>query len=109
MDRERNPQGTVSLIGKAPDLKSDVAHSRIAGSSPAPSASFGALAERPIAPVSKTGLPQGNVGSNPTRSASLDSWVSGLNHLLGKQTNRKVPRVRLSHYPPVLWSRGREA
>src|SRR3712207_7068214 len=47
----------------------------------------GGVAERSIAPVLKTGNPQGFVGSNPTPSASLQ-W---------KSRDRKSTRLNSSH------------
>lgn len=51
----------------------------------------GRLAERPKAPVSKTGGPQGSVGSNPTPTSNMDVWLRGRRRPLGKRVNRKVP------------------
>lgn len=38
----------------------------------------GRVAERPIAPVLKTGLPKGNGGSNPSSSVSIGRFTSFL-------------------------------
>jgi hypothetical protein len=57
------------------------------------------MAERLIAPVSKTGELKSSVGSNPTISARIMvRWLSGLKHLPAKKAvAQKVARGFKSH------------
>lgn len=60
----------------------------------------GRLAERPKAPDSKSGGPQGSVGSTPTPASNKDVWLRGRKRSLGKRVDRKVAGVRIPLHPP---------
>lgn len=71
------------------------------GSIPTPATKYGEVAERPKAPVLKTGAPQGAVGSIPTLSSSMEAWLSGYGTGFENRHSLRGSQVRVLPLPPV--------